>query len=158
MMLAVRRLRFDLSQAYAARLGRFSVHLEHETAGAVTLKRLPASHPQHQRCLKAATENVKRGYFEDGPGALAAAAAAGSTLSKCRFSGVNVLEVYKIENRPLLGLFQAAASAAEAQGGAPPKVKGLFCRVPRRCLERVVAHGAHAAPPPEIQAAFTESW
>jgi hypothetical protein len=39
--------------------------LDHETRGAVTLKRLPPSHPQYQRCERAATENVKRGYFDD---------------------------------------------------------------------------------------------
>jgi hypothetical protein len=51
--------------AHAQRLSTFALHLEYETQGAVTLKRLPPSHAQYQRCERAATENVKKEFFED---------------------------------------------------------------------------------------------
>jgi hypothetical protein len=59
-------------------LGMFALHLEHETNGRVLLRRLPSNNPQFLRCKRAATENVRRGFFGDG----------------ARFSGINVLDVY----------------------------------------------------------------
>ena len=119
----------------------------------------------------------------------------------CRFDGVQVLDVLKIENKALLAQFQAAANAAStaaalaaasngnssptppkndsaAPGSPPPapgastkataaaapaapvaKVKGLFCRVPRACVERLVVYGLHRDPlPPTLQETFSNSW
>ena len=111
-------------QSFVRRLGLFALHLEHETSGSVTMKRLPSTHPQYLRCKRAATENIKKGYFDGTP-----------------YKGVAVLDVYKIENRILLGEFLAAASNGSSSsssssgggggsGGAQHKIKGLFagCR------------------------------
>jgi len=125
----------------ARRLGLFALHLEHETRGKIMLKRLPQSHPQYQRCRRAATENVKSDFF------------AANKQTNGRYTGVTVLDVYKIENRLLLKDFQNTSATSE-----PSKVKGLFCRVPRKCVERLVVHGAHQRPPPLLQNAFQHSW
>ena len=104
------------------------------------MKRLPVTHPQYLRCKRAATENIKKSYF------------AGTS-----YKGVTVLDVYKIENRVLLGEFMAAANKVstahtdaehaahtdKSKQASSHKIKGLFCRVPRRCVERVVVYGMH---------------
>lgn len=49
-------------------------------AGNIVLRRLPPTHPQHARCLRAATENVRPGFFsEDSP-----------------YDAVQVLDIYKV--------------------------------------------------------------
>lgn len=64
----------------AARLASLAATAEHRTRGNVVLRRLPPTHPQHARCLRAATENVKPGFFStDSP--------------YCR---VRVLDIYKV--------------------------------------------------------------
>ena len=87
------------------RLNIFAIHLESETDRQVLLKRLPSSHPQYIRCRRAASENLKPGFFDGAPS----------------FNGINVLDVYKVENKPLLERFQSCAAMLE-----PGKVKGLF--------------------------------
>ncbi|CAM9774045.1 unnamed protein product [Scytosiphon promiscuus] len=110
----------------AARLATLSATVEHRTRGNVLLRRLPPTHPQHARCLRAATENVRPGFFSnDSP-----------------YGAVQVLDIYKIENRLLLERFQ---HAAEARG--PRKVKGLFCHVPDESLEHTVLYGMGSAAP-----------
>lgn len=112
------RLRHQVKESL--RLSVFSIHLESETDGQVILRRLPTAHPQHVRCRRAASENIKPGYFDQLGG----------------FSGINVLDVYKVENKPLLQQFQRCAASME-----PGKVKGLFTSVPASCIERIIALG-----------------
>ncbi|KAF1317708.1 Tigger transposable element-derived protein 6-like, partial [Globisporangium splendens] len=103
-------------------LNLFATQLENETSGQVRMWRLPGSDSQHQRCVKAATENVKP-HHPLGEGT------------------IEVLDVYKIENRALLHHFQCFAHAL------PPsevKIKGLFCSVPTESVEHVVVWGMHA--------------
>ena len=102
------------------RLNIFAIHLESETDRQILLKRLPSSHPQHIRCRRAASENLKPGFFDGVPS----------------FSGLNVLDVYKVENKPLLERFQKCAALME-----PGKVKGLFTSVPAHSVERTVVLG-----------------
>jgi len=54
---------------------------------------------------------------------------------------VEVMEVYKIENRALLDMFQRHAAALPPVLGA--KIKGLFCSVPSESVERCVVFGMH---------------
>ena len=82
-------------------LSMFALYLEHETSGRILLKRLPNSNPQFLRCRRAATENIKQNFF------------AGS-----RYTGISVLDVYKIENNLMLNVFQREAAKSE-----PGKVK-----------------------------------
>lgn len=49
--------------------------------GCVVLRRLPPTHPQHERCLRAATENVRPGFFS----------------SESRYGAVRVLDIYKVQ-------------------------------------------------------------
>jgi hypothetical protein len=121
------------------RLSMFALYLEHETSGRVLLKRLPNSNPQFLRCRRAATENVKQSFF-----------------SGSEYSGISVLDVYKIENSLMLKVFQSEASKSE-----PGKVKGLFCGVPTESLEKVVVYGMHSqAGAQELfgDCAFRQSW
>jgi hypothetical protein len=121
------------------RLSMFALYLEHETSGRVLLKRLPNSNPQFLRCRRAATENVKQNFF------------AGSS-----YSGISVLDVYKIENSLMLKVFQSEASKSD-----PGKVKGLFCGVPTESLEKVVVYGMHSQERAlELfgESAFRQSW
>ena len=84
------------------------------------LKRLPSSHPQYIRCRRAASENLKPGFFD----------------GAASYNGINVLDVYKVENKPLLEKFQKCAAMLE-----PGKVKGLFTSVPAKAVERTVVLG-----------------
>lgn len=64
----------------AARLASLAATSDHRTRGSVVLRRLPPNHPQHARCLRAATENVKPGFFSgDSP-----------------YGAVHVLDIYKV--------------------------------------------------------------
>ncbi len=102
------------------RLSVFAIHLESETDRQILLKRLPSAHPQHVRCRRAASENIKPGFFEHAEG----------------FTGINVLDVYKVENAPELERFQDRAASME-----PGKVKGLFTSVTAAAVERIIALG-----------------
>jgi hypothetical protein len=102
-------------------LSMFALHLENETSAQVVLRKLPATHPQSTRCRRAAAENIKPNFFGG---------------AECLFSGIDVLDVYKVENRVLLQRFQQSASTME-----PGKVKGLFCSVPASTVERIVSFG-----------------
>jgi len=128
--------RLEEAMKLEQRLALFSLHIQHETRGSIILRPLGSNHPQHLRCLRAATENVKKDFFK---------------RKGCRFKGVKVKNVYKIENRLLLDDFQSSAKNGSAGGeggggggggGAEAgKVKGLFCGVPIDCLENVVVYG-----------------
>uniref|UniRef100_A0A7S2W257 Uncharacterized protein n=1 Tax=Mucochytrium quahogii TaxID=96639 RepID=A0A7S2W257_9STRA len=101
-------------------LEQFALHLAHETNDQVTLKRLNETNPQFIRCKRACQENVKAEFF-------------GTTSN---YSGISVMEVFKIENRPMLKQFQKMAAKLK-----PGSVKGLFCTIPEESLERVVIQG-----------------
>lgn len=70
----------------AARLASLATSAEYQTRGGVVLRRLPSAHPQHARCLRAATENVKAGFFS-------------STESP--YDAVKVADIYKVGAFPL---------------------------------------------------------
>ncbi|CAN0187399.1 unnamed protein product [Ectocarpus sp. 12 AP-2014] len=65
----------------SARLASLATTAEHRTRGCVVLRRLPPTHPQHERCLRAATENVRPGFFS----------------SESRYGAVRVLDIYKVQ-------------------------------------------------------------
>lgn len=65
-----------------ARLASLAATAEHRTRGSVVLRRLPSTHPQHSRCLRAATDNVKTGFF----------------TPNSPYGAVRVLDVYKVGN------------------------------------------------------------
>lgn len=118
------------------RLALFCLHIQHETRGSVVVKRLQSSHPQFLRCERAATENVKKDFFSS---------------SDCKYCGVVVENVFKIENRILLDAFQGAAA-----GSDPGKVKGLFCGVPSDAVEKLIVYGVGSSS--GRKGAFQESW
>ena len=66
----------------AARLASLAATAEHRTRGSVVLRRLPPSHPQHARCLRAATQNVKPEFFS----------------SESPYGAVRVLDIYKVQS------------------------------------------------------------
>lgn len=70
-----------------ARLAALAATAAYQTRGKVILRRLPPNHPQHARCLRAATENVKPGFFS----------------SESPYSAVDVLDVFKVGRSTLLG-------------------------------------------------------
>ena len=112
--------RLSMQVKESLRLSVFAIHLESETDSQILLKRLPQTHPQHVRCRRAASENIKPGYFDEA----------------APFTGINVLDVYKVENAPELERFQKRAAAME-----PGKVKGLFTSVQGSAIERIIALG-----------------
>ncbi|KAJ1462978.1 hypothetical protein M885DRAFT_610008 [Pelagophyceae sp. CCMP2097] len=120
-----------LGLALRERVDHFALHVDHETQGAVRVNRLEPSDAQHARCARAAAENVRRGFFSEG----------------WEHKGLEVVDVYKIENRVLLDQFQRLSEAtkqtpgAAAEGKPQKLVKGLFCSVPTECLERLVVYG-----------------
>mmetsp|Transcript_1651 Transcript_1651/g.3875 ORF Transcript_1651/g.3875 Transcript_1651/m.3875 type:complete len:689 (+) Transcript_1651:82-2148(+) len=101
-------------------LEEFGLHLSHETEGRINMRRLPPDNPQYQRCKRATSENIKGDFFG----------------KSSNYSGIKVLEVFKIENRPMLREFQHHASSFK-----PGSVKGLFCAVPQNCLPRLAVEG-----------------
>eukprot|EP00753_Platysulcus_tardus_P013892 PLAT3890.2.p1 GENE.PLAT3890.2~~PLAT3890.2.p1 ORF type:complete len:470 (+),score=116.07 PLAT3890.2:514-1923(+) len=116
------------------RLNSFAVHIEHESGGAVRLTRLPSSHTQFVRCRHAVVENMKPAFFSGTP-----------------FKGISVLEIYKVDNKPLLRSFQRLA------GGSPATaVKGLFCAIPADCLERALTRGC--ADTLAMESVFQKHW
>ncbi|CAM9133469.1 unnamed protein product, partial [Laminaria digitata] len=66
----------------AARLASLAATAEHRTRGSVVLRRLPPSHPQHARCLRAATQNVKPEFFS----------------SESPYGALRVLDIYKVQS------------------------------------------------------------
>jgi len=98
----------------------FGLHVSHETNRQVEVARLLPDNPQYIRCKRAATDNVKAHFFG----------------SSSDYSGINVLNVFKIENKPLLRAFQRQAVNLK-----PGSVKGLFCDAPDGCIEKVVVQG-----------------
>lgn len=108
----------------------FATQLESETSGQVRMWRLPASDSQHQRCVKAATENVKRGFF----------GSCESQQQQQQEQQLEVLDVFKIENRPLLHHFHCFTHVLPV---SEVKIKGLFCTVPSESIEHCVVWGMH---------------
>ena len=99
--------------AARARLASFGLHVDHETRGGVALRRLGPADAQWARCRRAAGENARRGFFAPG----------------WRFGGLDVVDVYKVENRALLDDFQARTDAlgrsrAAAGADAPADAAG----------------------------------
>ncbi|KAG1713024.1 hypothetical protein DVH05_000752 [Phytophthora capsici] len=103
----------------------FTLHLESETSGQVRMWRLPSTDPQRIRCVKAATENIKKGSLSSP-----------ETLE--------VLEVYKIDNRVLLNNFQRFTNSL-AKSTPGMKIKGLFCSVPTESVERCIVYGMNTS-------------
>lgn len=97
------------------RLTLFGLRVEHETRGGCRLRRLHGDDAQLARCRRAATENVRRHYFEQDD------------------ASIEVLDVYKVDNRRLLENFHALSEGT--------KVKGLFCTLPEVSVERVATFG-----------------
>ncbi|KAF4044299.1 hypothetical protein GN244_ATG03388 [Phytophthora infestans] len=108
------------------RFNSFALQLESETSGQVRMWRLPVSDPQRKRCVKAATENIKKRFFSS-PG-----------------QPLEVLEVYKIDNRVLLSNFQRFTDSL-SKTNSDIKIKGLFCNLPADSVERCVVYGMHTA-------------
>jgi hypothetical protein len=74
----------------------------------------PGPHTQHVRCRRAATENIKPGFFApDG---------------RCVYEGVKVLDVYRVENRPGLAAFQTAALDSRSGKVIWSRAPTQFCR------------------------------
>ena len=61
--LACARLSHQVKESL--RLSVFAIHLESETDSRILLKRLPSAHPQHVRCRRAASENIKPGFLKE---------------------------------------------------------------------------------------------
>ncbi len=120
------------------RLNLFCLHVQHETRGSIVVKKLQAAHPQYLRCQRAATENVKKDFFNG---------------DDSRYSGVMVENVWKIENRILLDAFQSSAANSD-----PGKVKGLFCGVPADCLETLIVHGMKKREKAAAGKVFQDTW
>ncbi|TYZ59757.1 hypothetical protein PybrP1_009832 [[Pythium] brassicae (nom. inval.)] len=114
-------------------LNLFAAHLESETRGQVRMWRLPATDSQHQRCVKAARENVKRRFFSVG------STGAGEQLLPAQ-PALEVLSVFKVENRALLHQFRCFT---QAMAPSEVKIKGLFCTVPSESIEHCVVFGMH---------------
>ena len=165
-------------------LALFNLHLHYETKGEIGLKRLSPSNAQYQRCKKAATENIKPGYFpeysfeethsesshgrstnkggdneNENPKKNKGKSTNKSqmnhdddfmTKEKCKYS-IKVLEVYKIENQPLLREFQASANQFVSG-----KVKGLFFPVEREALEQVIVNGVTASAESSSNLSFSD--
>lgn len=113
----------------------FAVQLESETLGQVRMWRLPDSDSQYQRCAKAARENVKRNFFSFGASGLCE-----SERVQADPPTLEVLSVFKIENRPLLHQFRCFTQAASP---SDVKIKGLFCTLPSESIEHCVVYGMH---------------
>lgn len=64
----------------AARLASLAATADYRTRGRVVLRRLPPTHPQHARCLRAATENVKADFF----------------AAESPYGAIRVLDIYKV--------------------------------------------------------------
>ncbi|RLN92790.1 hypothetical protein BBJ28_00012994 [Nothophytophthora sp. Chile5] len=109
------------------RFNLFALQLESETSGQIRMWRLPTTDAQRLRCVKAATENVKKRFF----------ASSGCSLE--------VLDVFKLDNRVLLQAFQRFTSSI-ATSETELKIKGLFCCVPTESVERCVVYGMHTGP------------
>ena len=74
-----------------------------------------------------AAENARRGFFASGG----------------PFAGLDVVDVFKIENRCLLDAFQREVERRKTPRSDEKKkaVKGLFCDVPAASVERLVLYG-----------------
>lgn len=108
----------------------FALHLHDESDEKVTLKRLPLDDSQYQRCRRATLENVKAQFFND------------TTF----FTGLVVLDIFKLENQVLLHRFQKEVAADPST-----KVKGLFTVVDFENVPRVVTFGFGEQEPTESQ-------
>jgi hypothetical protein len=95
----------------------FSIHIEQETEGDIRLSRLSPTSSLFIRCKTAASDVIRPQFFEGTP-----------------YHGINVIDVYKIENKALVARFD---SHNEGQGS----VKGLFTPISTNCLERALVYG-----------------
>lgn len=82
----------------AARLASLAATVEHRTRGNISLRRLTPTHPQHARCMRAATENLKPGFFSD----------------DSPYSALRVVDVYKVQL--IAGFISSVAAFARKNG------------------------------------------
>eukprot|EP00957_Ditylum_brightwellii_P068222 5179079-Ditylum_brightwellii.AAC.1 len=123
----------------------FALYLERETCGYIRLisllddERKTSSNQmpsQYKRCQKAVTENIAKGFFDN---------------NNFPYCGIHVENIFKIENKPLMDMFQAEVSTHEAtindgkigqvDAKNRGKTKALFCQVPLGGVERFIAYG-----------------
>lgn len=76
----------------AARFASLAATVEHRTRGHISLRRLTPTHPQYARCMRAATENLKPGFFSD----------------DSPYSALRVLDVYKVH---AIAVFNSSGAA-----------------------------------------------
>ena len=126
------------------RLAAFALHCDHETRGAARLRRLTPRDAQYARCRRAAAENARRGFFAGGG----------------PFAGLDVVDVFKIENRCLLDAFQREVERRKTPRSDEKKkaVKGLFCDVPAAGVERLVLYGLRGDAAPLERTLFDDAW
>ena len=117
---------------------------DHETRGAARLRRLTPRDAQYARCRRAAAENARRGFFASGG----------------PFAGLDVVDVFKIENRCLLDAFQREVERRKTPRSDEKKkaVKGLFCDVPAASVERLVLYGLRGDAAPLERTLFDDAW
>lgn len=91
--------------------------------GSVVLRRLPPTHPQHARCLRAATENVKPGFFS----------------SKSPYGAVQVLDIYKVTGGcgTVVVRLEPVLVGVEARGDWFARVLGKVVGRNARALKRL---------------------
>lgn len=113
------------------KLCRFGEVISAETEGAIRLKHLLPGDSQFARCKRAAVEN--------------------SRVDKSSNLTAEVVDVFKIENKPLLDSFEQECSKSENG-----RVKGLFCPIPEEQIEKaaVCGMGSKKALPASIHSAF----
>jgi hypothetical protein len=100
----------------------FSYSLKTETKAAVNLSSVAHDSTQYKRCRKAVMDSIGSSFDRKFPGC----------------SGINVINVYKLEHIWLSSNLQDAAAAAESA-----KVKGLFCVIPKENVYGVCTYGLH---------------
>eukprot|EP00948_MAST-09A_sp_MAST-9A-sp1_P002064 g2064.t1 len=122
----------------------FAAHISDETDGCVKVTKLAPFDPQHERCRRAAIENVRPGFFDN--------------ILK-DYETVKVLNVFKLENKYLLKDFQhlsrkilsrnkslvedsnASKEGNDKNNSSKKRVKGLFCVVPESSLPYITTYG-----------------
>jgi hypothetical protein len=101
----------------------FAYSLKRETKGSICIHNLMADTPQYKRCKKAAIESTAVNFFGMNP----------------ELNSLNVVNIFKLENRWLSGQLQRAAKAVDNA-----KVKGLFCYVSKRDVYALSVFGLYS--------------
>ena len=100
----------------------FAFALQVETKGSISLTAVSKESSQFKRCCKAVGDSMGSNFSDKFP----------------LHSGLNVIDVYKLDHSWLSARLQNAASRVESA-----KVKGLFCSIPQRYLYPLCAYGMH---------------